>query len=198
MATDALDRLRGLGGVFRSKDAITAGVSWRDLYRLRDEGEILVLSRGLYQLAEVAGSENMDFVTVSARAPLGMVCLNSALAYWDLTDDLPRTVHLAVPEGTHRPTIDHPPTTVHVFHAETFDLGRTEITVDHGEQFRITDRERTVVDAFRLRHLVGEDVAHGALRRYVGAHSDLPRLARFAQLLRAWNPIAAAVRVLQA
>lgn len=45
-AVSALDRLRRLGPVFRSKEAVEAGVSWRDLYRLREDGEILELSRG--------------------------------------------------------------------------------------------------------------------------------------------------------
>jgi len=67
-----------------------------------DDGGIVELSRGLYQLAESAGGENIDFITVCARAPHGMVCLNSALAHWDLTDELPHTVHLAVPAGSHR------------------------------------------------------------------------------------------------
>lgn len=44
-------------------------------------------------------------------------------------------VHLAVPEGAHRPAIDHPPTTVHVFRAATFDLGRIEIRENGGERF---------------------------------------------------------------
>ncbi|MCA1691713.1 MAG: type IV toxin-antitoxin system AbiEi family antitoxin domain-containing protein [Actinobacteria bacterium] len=198
MSIPALDRIRNLGPIFRAKEAVDAGVSWRDLYRLRDDGDLVELSRGLYQLAEAAGTEGIDFVTVSARASHGMVCLNSALAYWNLSDEIPSTVHLAVPEGSHRPVIDHPPTTVHVFSASTFDLGRIEITLDHGERFQISDRERTIVDTFRLRHLVGEDLANAALRRYAGAHTDLPRLAEYARVLRSWSPIAAALRVLQA
>jgi len=198
MAISAFDRVRCLGPVFRAKDAVDAGVSWRDLYRFRDEGDIIELSRGLYQLAESAGGTSIDFVTVCARAPHGMVCLNSALAYWDLSDEVPRTVHLAVPAGSHRPVIDHPPTTVHVFNAATFGLGRAEVALDEGPPFRITDRERTVVDTFRLRHTVGEDLALGALRRYVDARPDNARLAELARRLRVWTPIATALRVLQA
>lgn len=198
MAPTALDRLRPLGPVFRAKEAMGAGVSWRDLYRLRDAGDIVELSRGLFQLAEVAGGERIDFVTVCARAPHGMICLNSAISYWDLSDEIPATVHLAVPESSHRPVIDHPPTTVHVFNATTFDQGRVEIGLERGERFRTTDRERTVVDAFRLRHLIGEELAHGALRRYLRSDPNLPRLAELARDLRVWNPVAVALRVLQA
>ncbi|HVF20848.1 MAG TPA: type IV toxin-antitoxin system AbiEi family antitoxin domain-containing protein [Mycobacteriales bacterium] len=194
----ALDRLRRLGPVFRSKDAVAAGVSWRDLYGLRDAGDLIELSRGLYQLADSAETDNVDFVTVCARAPQGMICLNSALAHWDLTDEIPAEVHLAVPEGAHRPVIDHPPTSVHVFRAATFALGRAEVRQEQGERFWITDRERTVVDAFRMRHLVGEDTAHAALRRYLAARPNPARVAELARKLRAWTPLSAAMRVLQA
>src|SRR5215475_8504652 len=153
-----LSRLRKLGPVFRSKDAVAAGVSWRDLYALRDSGEILALSRGLYQLAD-AGVSNVDFVAVCGRAPHGMICLDSALAYWDLSDEIPAWVHLAVPSGSHRPVIDYPPTQVHVFHASTFGIGRLEVIAEAGGRFWVSDCERTVADAVRLRHLIGDDLA---------------------------------------
>lgn len=48
----------------------------------------------------------------------------------------------------------------------------------HGERFWISDRERTVVDTFRLRHLIGEGMANAALRRYLGDRPKPGRLAR--------------------
>jgi predicted transcriptional regulator of viral defense system len=90
--------LRHLGPVFRSGEAVAAGVSWRDLYALRDAGQIIELSRGLFQLADQS-LEHVDFVAVCGRVPDGMICLDSALAYWDLTDEIPRKVHVAVPAG---------------------------------------------------------------------------------------------------
>lgn len=197
-SAQALERLRKLGPVFRSKDAVAAGVSWRDLYGLRDEGDVLALSRGLFQLADTAGTGNIDFVAVCARAPHGMIALDSALSYWDLIDDIPSEIHLAVPEGSHRPTIDHPPTRVHVFRTATFALGRIEVREERGERFWITDRERSVVDAFRLRHRLGEDEAHRALRRYlIQPRPKLARLADLARQLRVSTPVRAALRVLE-
>lgn len=195
---EALAQLRRLGPIFRSREAVGAGVSWRDLYSLRDGGVVVELSRGLYQLAESAGTGNVDFVAVCARSPHGMICLNSALAYWDLSDEIPTEIHLAVPEGSHRPTIDYPPTRVHVFRAVTFSLGRVEVREAHGERFWISDRERTVVDAFRLRHLIGEDIANAALRRYLDDRPKPGRVAELGRALRVWTPLASAMRVLQA
>lgn len=197
-ASTALERLRTLGPVFRSKDAVTAGVAWRDLYALRDAGELLELSRGLFQVADMGAPSHPDFVAVCARAPHGMICLDSALAYWDLSDDIPDRIHLAVPEGTHRPAIDYPPTQVHVFQAASFNLGRLEQRGGHAERFWVSDRERTVVDAFRLRHRMGEEVAHAALRRYLQGRAQPARLSDYARALRVWGPVTGALRVLQA
>lgn len=197
MADTALSRLRGVGPIFRSTEATRAGVSWRDLYRLRDSGAIVELSRGLFQFADTIGIGRPDFVAVCARAPHGMVCLDSALSHWDFTDDIPSFVHLAVPYGSTRPAIDYPPTRVHIFDAEKFSVGRLKVEEDDA-RFWVTDRERTVVDAFRMRHRLGEQVAVTALRRYLGQEPKRSRLAEIARQFRAFAPLSAALRVLDA
>jgi predicted transcriptional regulator of viral defense system len=191
--------LRELGPVFRAKDAVAAGVSWRDLYQARDSGWLVEVSRGVYELREHGSIDRADFVAVSARAPKGMVCLMSALEYWDLTDVIPAWVDVAVPAGSHRPQIRYPPTRVHVFQAATFDLGRVRAG-DEGEPgFWITNPERTVADCFRLRHQIGQELAVGALRRYLERRDSKPgQMLDFAAALRVRTPVLDALRVLQA
>ena len=178
-----LEKLAQLSGnTFKAGDAAKAGVHPRDLYALRDEGFLVELSRGVYRLAEAEISPYLDLVAVSRRSPNGAICLNSALSFWDLTDEVPSEVHLAVPRGTHRPYIDYPPVRVHVFAAATFDLGREGIRLESGEEVYIYSPERSVVDAMRLRSQVGTDITYEALRRYLkrpeASAGDLLRLAR--------------------
>lgn len=116
------DIARRSGGVFRARDAADAGVHWRDLYALRDEGVLVELSRGVFRFADAEMTPYLDLVAVSKRSPRGTICLNSALSFWDLTDEIPADVHLAVPRGSRPPSIDHPPTRVYVFAASTYDL----------------------------------------------------------------------------
>ena len=72
-----------------------------------------------------------------------------------------------------------------------------EIGEADGERFWITDRERTVVDALRMRHVVGESEAHGALRRYLRQpHSQRVALVEMARQLRVWGPLSVALSVL--
>jgi predicted transcriptional regulator of viral defense system len=185
------------GGVFKAGDAIQAGVHPRDLYALRDEGFLVELSRGVFRLADAEMSPYLDLVAVSRRSPQGTICLNSALSFWDLTDEVPAEVHLAVPKGVHRPIIDYPPVRVHVFAAGTFDLGRERVRLESGEEIRIYSPKRSVVDAMRLRGQVGTDVAYEALRRYLKRPGASPGdLLRLARRLRAGGPMSDALEVL--
>jgi len=173
---------RGSGGVFRARDAAEAGVHPRELYALRDEGFLVELSRGVYRLADAEMSPYLDLVAVSRRSPRGAICLNSALSFWDLTDEVPAEVHLAVPRGSHRPRISYPPVRVHVFAAGTFELGRERVRLESSEEIHVYSPERSVVDVVRLRGRVGTGVAYEALRSYLrrpGASAgELLRLAR--------------------
>jgi len=167
---------------FRVAEAVDAGVGRTSLHRLRETGELQSLGHGLLQVRGAGMGMFSPLAVISARVPGGTVCLNSALSYWDLTDEIPHWVHLAVPRGSHRPTIDQPPTKVHVFDAETFELERQTAVSDADEPFWIYSPARTVVDALRLSHLVGRDVALHALRRYMERRDASP--AGLAELAR--------------
>lgn len=185
------------GGTFKAEDAAKAAVHPRDLYTLRDAGLLIEISRGVFHLADADISPYLDLVAVSLRSPRGAICLNSALSFWDLTDEVPTEVHLAVPRGSHRPGIHYPPTRVHVFAADTFELGHEKVSLESGEEISIYSPERNVVDAMRLRSQVGTDVAYEALKRYLRRPGASPgNLLQLARRLRVGGPVADALRVL--
>jgi predicted transcriptional regulator of viral defense system len=93
---------------FRVSQAVAAGVSRSTLYRLRKAGELITVGRGVVQLPGAGMGMLSGLAVVSARVPGGAICLNSALSFWDLTDEIPKRVHVAVPRGAHRPSIDQP------------------------------------------------------------------------------------------
>lgn len=160
---------------FRVAEAERAGIPRYELYRLRARGELVNAGRGVFRRAGAAISSSTDLATVCARVPQGIICSNSALAHWDLTDELPAAVHVAVARGTHPPHIDFPATQVHVFAASTFDLERREETTETGERLSIYSPERAVVDAMRMAHRLGRDTALHALNRYLRRPDAQPR-----------------------
>lgn len=192
-----MEALRSAGATFRTSDARALGVHWRDLYSLRDAGIVVELSRGVFRLADADPVAAIDLLAVSRRAPAGMICLLSALAHWELTDEIPHAVDLAVPRGSRRPAIGYPPTSVHLFDRKTFDVGRTQVEVAPGEYVPISSPERTVVDMFRFRGRLGSDLAYHGLREYLGRPGSHPgTVARIARQLRVAGPVATALEVL--
>ncbi len=181
-----LDLLRERFGErpFRVSEAVAAGLSSTTLHRLRQKGELATVGRGVLQLPDAGMGMLSELAVVSARVPRGTICLNSALAFWDLTDEIPAQIHIAVPRGAHRPLIDQPPARVHVFDAGTFDLARQHAQTDADEPFWVYSPERSVVDAMRMARWVGQDVALHALRRYMAQpRASAARLTELARKL---------------
>lgn len=169
---------------FRISDAVAEGVSRTTLHRLRQRGELSSVRRGVVRLPEAGMGMLSDLAVVSAVVPRGTICLNSALAFWDLSDEIPRQIHVAVPRGAHRPSIEQPPTKVHVFSAETFEVDRQRARTDASEPFWIYSRERSVIDAIRMIRWVGPDLALHALRRYMAQpRANAARLSELAREL---------------
>lgn len=183
-----------LPDTFTTAWANKAGLHFRDLYRLRDEGGLLELSRGVFRKADAPAPTWPDLLAVSVRAPLAVVCCVSAADVHDLTDEIPREVQLAVPRGQRPPRIDYPPTEVFRFSPTTFHLGLTEVEAAPDENVRVYDAERTVVDLMRLRGRLGEPLALSALRRYLLRRGARPgQVLALARQFGVFGPVRAAV-----
>lgn len=97
------------GGVLRMSEALYAGIHRRMLYSMLEAGVIEQLSRGLYRLADLPPLGNPDLVSVSLKIPNGVICLISALAYHEITTQVPHEVYVALERGTEAPRLNHPP-----------------------------------------------------------------------------------------
>jgi predicted transcriptional regulator of viral defense system len=91
------------GGILRTAQALRAGIHPGTLYAMRDSGALEAISRGVYRLANSPPLGNPDLVTVATRVPGGVICLISALAFYELTTQIPHEVHVALPRGAEEP-----------------------------------------------------------------------------------------------
>ncbi len=71
------------------------------------------VSRGLCCFADAAPVSDPDLVVAAIKAPSAVVCLISALAFHELTTQIPHRVDLALPPGARTPKLDHPPIQVY-------------------------------------------------------------------------------------
>jgi predicted transcriptional regulator of viral defense system len=132
---------------------------------MRDSGSLDVVSRGVYRLAGSEPLGNPDLVTVATRVRGGVICLISALAFHEITTQIPHEVHVALQRGAEEPRIDHPPIKSYRFTGQAFTAGVKTYELD-GISVRIYSPEKTIADCFKFRNKVGLDTAVEAVRFY--------------------------------
>ena len=179
MATDLVNRaaLAKLPDYFRYSKA-REHINERRLRELRSSGLILQSGRGMYRKATARGDD--DLIEIAAKAPWATLCLRSALARHDLTDEIPTSIDIALPRDTWPPST-RAPVAWHQFNRRSFDVGRETLRLDEDHLIGIYSPERCIIDAYRLRHLEGAELANQALRRWLrtgGQPSALLGLAK--------------------
>lgn len=171
-------------GVLKTSQALKEGVHPATLYKLRDQGEIEALSRGLYKIKNLKLQTDQDYLQITKRFPAAIVCLVSALYIHELTTQIPRSIYLAIPQGTHQPKVATPACTFFIMSEETFRTGVEERKFQ-GVQLRIYDLEKTVVDCFKFRSRIGVDVAIEALKNWhERRQKKMSKLLEYAKICR--------------
>ena len=173
-----------VGGVMRTREAIRLGIHPRTLYAMRDEGDLERLSRGLYRLAEMPPLGNPDLATVALRVPKGVICLISALAFHDLTTQIPHYIYLALLRGAEAPRMEYPPLRLFWFSPEPFAEGIETHQMDSAP-VRVYSAEKTLADCFKYRNKIGLDVAIEAIQLYFERKSiKVDKLMHYADVCR--------------
>jgi predicted transcriptional regulator of viral defense system len=177
-------------------EADSLGMSRSSLWRAARAGRYDRLARGLYLPAD-APAADWDWLEATSRRPDATICLTSALAHHDLTDDIPDALDIAIPRGSRKPTTSSA-IRWHLFDRATFRLGRGTITIPGTHQeIGIYSPERCIADAFRLRGELGYELGRDALREWLRRGGKPASLISIAEHLpRAKKPLLDALAVL--
>jgi predicted transcriptional regulator of viral defense system len=180
----AIEFIKQNGGLIRTREALNYGIHRRILYGLWDDGSVIQLSRGLFQLANRDRPPHARLAEIAKKVPNGVICLKSALAFHELTVQKPGHIWLAVERKTRKPTIDSPPVQAFYFSGEMFRRG-IQIQLIMNQTVRIYNAPKTVIDCFRWQKKVGRGIAIQAARNYLKRNDDNPsELMRYAKICR--------------
>lgn len=110
--------------------------------------------------------------------------LISALAFHEMTTQMPHDVWIAIPRNSEPPRLDYPPIRVtrlsqapYVAGIETHNVDRTAV--------KVYSREKTLVDCFKRRGDVGLDVVLEAVRMYKAKRRiDVDAILKYATICR--------------
>ena len=184
MKVDPVDIFRKCGGQLRMSEAIKQGITRYMLYSLRDKGIIEQISRGVYRLLDLPPVGNPDLVTIGTRFPNAVICLISALAFHEITTQIPHEISLAVTRNSRPPSLEYPPILVHRFTNQAYQAGIKEHQID-GVTVKVYSPEKTLVDCFKFRNKIGMDVVLEALKFYKNRMTfDHKMLLEYAKICR--------------
>jgi len=152
-------------GLLRTGQAMREGIHPDTLYAMRNSGMLEKVSRRIYRLADDSPLGNPDLVTVVTRISGGVICLISALAFHDLTTQIPHEVHVALTRGAEEPRLDHPQIRIYRFTGKAFSAGVETHKLDN-VSVPIYSPEKTLADSFKFRNKIGLDTVLEAVRFY--------------------------------
>jgi predicted transcriptional regulator of viral defense system len=177
-------------GLLRVSEAVRLGVPEHIVYEMSEKGELIKEARGLYRLADSDPPGNPDLVQVSLLVPKGVICLISALYFYEITTQIPHSVYVALPQNAARPRLKVPPLEVFWVTNSLHSVG-VDVHVLDGVKVKIYDLEKTIADCFKFRKRIGEEVALEALKEYVNQPTmDVHKLLEYAKINRVEKRIA--------
>ncbi len=168
--------------VFTTEDARKMGLSARMLHYYVEKGLIKKLGKGVFcgnQISDQKDPQWQEMATAAVAIKGAVVCLVSALCYYEMTDSFMDRIWLAVPNSYSKA---HWPNTK-IIRMRHLDFGVDEQVIA-GINIKIFDKERTIIDSFRL---LDQETALKALKAYFTNGTKRPnvrRLSEYAKRLR--------------
>ena len=176
--------------VFSLRKATSMGVSRYDLKKLETQGNIEKISHGLYAApkGDLLNEDRFQYAISRIGEP-AIVCLLSALEYYNLTDIVAKEVWLMVPAIKRTRQKD-----IRVFRVT--NLHSNIGTIKH-KGFSITSIERTLVDSLTHQRQLPTTVGIEALRRAIELQkTDLSRVVDMAKKLGVFHRIRSYIEAL--
>lgn len=181
-----LDEIKQLfaeqGGILRTSDLSHAGIYYKDIQTLLEQGVIEKIRTGYYQWTDQDSPS--EVVTISRLFPDAILCMETALRYYGYSDRTPLHWALAVSKDASKSRfrIDYPFVKPYYVEPNLLEIGLTTGIID-GYVVRIYDRERVICDCLRYLKKMDSELFSKAIRNFVAdPQKEIPRLIQYAKL----------------
>lgn len=172
--------------IVRAYELRQAGISPPAISRAVADGELVRLARGLYQRVDGELSAEQSLAEASKLVPKGVIALTSALAFHELTDQMPRQVWVAISPRDWAPVTSYPPIRITEFPEKYMTQGVERHRIS-GIDVPVFSVAKTLADVFRSR-AIDRSIAIEALRAALRNRKATPaEIAQSAQDGGAWK-----------
>lgn len=152
--------------MIRSRDVEAIGIPREYLLRMVRKGLVIRVARGLYCLSDENFKGYESFVEAVMTVPNGVICLISALHFYDITTQVSDKIWMAVKKGSWRPRSDSVQIKYNIFSENSYNYG-IEIHKINNIEIPVYSVAKTVADCFKFRNKIGLDAAIEALKEAI-------------------------------
>jgi predicted transcriptional regulator of viral defense system len=153
-------------GYSSTGDISTAGIDRRYLRDLINEDTIEKIKQGLYRWKDVKFDVEEELINVSKIIHHGVICLVSALAYYELTTYTPGEYTIAVRRNYNIKLPNYPPIKLYYFSDKYYVDGVEKIDIN-GNIIKIYNIEKTICDCLRYEDKISKDIIVESIKEYV-------------------------------
>jgi len=153
-------------GYIRTKDITSKGINRKYLRDLINEDTIERIKRGLYRWKDAKFDVEEELINVSKIVQHGVICLVSALAYYELTTYTPGEYTIAVRRNYNIKLPDYPPIKLYYFSDKYYMDGVEKIDIN-GNIIKIYNIEKTICDCLRYEDKISKDIIVESIKEYV-------------------------------
>lgn len=171
-------------GVMKWNELVENNITVRIIENLINQGYVEKMKFGYYQWID-----NPIFsepALINKLFPDAIVCMESALQYYEYTNRTPSTWNLAVDKNSSKSRfrIEYPIVKPYYIPSEQMSIGVDIIEIEN-VKLRIFNRERTIIDCLRRENKMDAEVFNKAIQSYIkDPKKNIPRLMDYAKRLR--------------
>lgn len=172
------------GGMMRTHELNEENIFYKKIQQMIEEGLIEKVRYGYYQWIDSQGFSEVG--TISRLFPDAVLCMDTALRYYEYSDRNPNVWHLAVSKdsGKSRFKLDYPFVKPYYIVPTVLELGVVTRNID-GYNVRIYDKDRVICDCLRYRNKMDKEIFNKAIQSYIqDSEKNIPNLMEYAETLR--------------
>lgn len=171
-------------GVMKWNELVENNITVRIIENLINQGYVEKMKFGYYQWIDRPIFSEPTII--KKLFPDAIVCMESALQYYEYTNRTPSTWNLAVDKNSSKSRfrIEYPIVKPYYIPSEQMSIGVDLIEIEN-VKLRIFNRERTIIDCLRRENKMDAEVFNKAIQAYIKEpKKNIPRLMEYAKRLR--------------
>lgn len=165
--------------VYTYKEILEKYGSRYELEKALKNNEILKLEKGIYSDTDLVN----PIIIISKKYPKGIITMDSAFYYYDLTDVIPQNVYLATNRKSKK-VKDNRVVQIYM-DKDILNYGKTEIIIK-GNKVNMYDKERLLIELIRKRASIPFDYYKEIISnyRYISDKLDMYKIEEYVGLFK--------------